>query len=1231
MAKSYDDTPEFWTSFDSSVNRQKNNNLSDIQRYSISRSPQFQKKHPPKPNLLGEPESPTAYHNRLLNLINMIKPRNLNKEELRATNFKINPTKGFFPVAESVLAPNYLHTYNEEGERSSAPRSFVSLDIETDDRNRPLSISALKFLYDAKTGKFHSAGTYQRYYETHMTDVLRTYGTHGLTPDILKKLREQQGATYSKGYFTDPREEQALREFIGGSAIVGQNVVQFDLPILFHGNTPKNSVIDTVIAARNVWKNRPNGLEDIFKRVMGKTMDQAGLPHHDANADTLATMMVLEKMARWKGPTGDAIRYVMGHPGTQLGMVNDMLQGVSQVVTGTYQDIYRESDIGEHYMSAKKIRVRAKEQFGLSQSDMDNLTDPATLTDAELLQTAGAEVGAGSGFVPSETVSELKAMYGSFAFWKKASLVRELSKARSSDEIDMLIRGAGFSGGGPEVQRLKDMAQGLRTVRERDDRTAFEMQKERRIERLRSKGQIWSKEDEKILKSAESFEDLSDAIEDVTQKNKAYKSVLQSIADIKLYDPNQFLQSAKNQWGGIKGASHGVIPNFIRNPLSRIGDAVFNYQEQKLTGWNALNRTWNSGIGSAISGFGTAIGGVVGGVPGALIGGGIGSGITGLIKAGTQMFGNSAQANMEAFGLGIQNTLNTLGAMISWIATPFQLLHKAAKLLIGSFGGLTGAIGGFMKNGIGLMSDMGNPLTNLTGMNYAAYEGSTMMDVASLFSKGTMKNAYEDFAYQQQGLLLGKMNTDRLVAASLLGVYGDVYNRGANTEEQYNNMVNKLLAQGQSPWTTYLANQIGGNLPALLRSAQMLGVTDINQLTDPTKRGMYWRPVNDEEERKYRWTQYEYGAATTQFGHSRMRLANKIWEVVGKDFFNGLNAIVDNLSTGNWQAALDSAVEMWHKFKEKIQTAWTEIKKRFTGEEKGGDGWGKAFKIIGLQAMNIAIEVAKGIVTIWDSVMAKLAAKAQGLIAYLSTISIEPYKKKDGSFGINIKSIKDVEDVAGESYIYHTLGGYAGNYRYATPGMEGYAALADIVWKGKSEQFLKNATRDQLFNDALKYIEAGNDIDLSAYGYYVPGSTAYKDEYGYSSDGRSPQHVVNMKKLFTALARAESGMGLWSDVAAWQQFDVSDWKLSGYDEKTGIRSGLVNATGSMESELFPVLSAIQDSNNKTIIELRFTDSTGKVQKSMTVDSESFITRNLIQLSQLVPEGVNLAVKMLGGN
>lgn len=719
-----------------------------------------------------------------------------------------------------------------------------------------------------------------------------------------------------------------------------------------------------------------------------------------------------------------------------------------------------------------------------------------------------------------------------------------------------------------------------------------------------------------------SFDDLRDATEDMIEANQRLEKTYRAIASIKPYDINRLIGTAHEQWGGVKGAARGVVPDFIRTPLSRLGDAALNAVDRSVSPWNAVQRVWNSGVGSAVTGGLTA--GL--GLPGL----GIGAAISGGINTITQIGGNTAQSKLEMFGLSLQNNLNTLGAMVSWIATPFQLLHKATKLLTGSFGGLSYKINNIMGNGISMMSQMGNPLTELTGVDYASYAGSNALDFASLLNKGSTNSVYEDFAYQKAGMMYGDIDFRRMRSAAMLGVFDKVYMGTGNTREDFTSTANSLLNTlrtdpSKRADVMYLAKSISSSLPAMLHSANMLGVEDISTLMNPKNRGMYWTPMSSNEERKFRWTQYEYSAASEQFGFSKMRIANKLWDAFGRDLYNGVNIVVDKLASGDWRGALKGAAEIWDTFKEKFKKGWNAVKDYITGEEGEDTGWGKSFKILGLQLTNIMLGVAKTVVNIWDTIIKQLASKAQGLIAYLSTVQIKPHiDKKTGEISFEVDTINNAKKYADlrDKPIYdRTKVNQTTGDVFNLPvkkDMAGYDALANVVYAGNNYK-RAYATPEELYWDTARYLAEGNTIDLSKYGYDIPGGMV--------------SHASDLTALFDSLAQASSKGAGWRDVAAWYQSDVPDkWKVQGYADKTGISAGVNKAIGTLDSLYTQTIDSAIEKNNKYILELKVTDGTGKtLTKKMLSDGQSIISQDLIHLRDLVADGVNLVVQQVGGN
>ena len=189
---------------------------------------------PPKAQALFEAQHPKhwyesqqSYLKRLDNIISSSSRRIIKDNPI----YNATPTQGFFPQATSTVGK----------------KTFVSLDIETDDYNHPISVIAHKFV-QGDNGQFQAVDTYQRYYKTHGWNIRTTQAVHGFTPESLNELRRQQGATYGKTY--RGQEITDLQRFLGNSTIVGHNIGEFDLNKLFPESTIPNPTIDTLSAAR---------------------------------------------------------------------------------------------------------------------------------------------------------------------------------------------------------------------------------------------------------------------------------------------------------------------------------------------------------------------------------------------------------------------------------------------------------------------------------------------------------------------------------------------------------------------------------------------------------------------------------------------------------------------------------------------------------------------------------------------------------------------------------------------------------------------------------------------------------------------------------------------------------------------------------------------------------------------------------------------------------------------
>lgn len=816
-------------------------------------------------------------------------------------------------------------------------------------------------------------------------------------------------------------------------------------------------------------------------------------------------------------------------------------------------------------------------------------------------------------------VQEHKALQGAATFGELSSFVRDLNESpevfdrksaekRLKSEQDIVF------------DNLKSL---VRDLNEQEVPSVDRGETTRKIKYLDNlqKKKLITEEQHASLELVDSYEDLVNATDNVIEANQRLAKTYQVLGSIKPYDLNQLIGAAEGQWGGIKHAAKGVIPSFIRTPLSRLGDAAFNSIERSIAPWNAAGRIFNALTPKGGSGGGGIGGGLTDGIGGwAQFKAGLG-----VFNGATQVAGNVAQAKVEMMGLSIQNNLNTLGAMISWISTPFQLLHKALKLAIGSLGGFTFKLNNFMGNGIGLMTQMGNPLTNLTGVEYNSYMGTTMMDAASLLGKGTINKSIEGLASQQQLFYtLGQVDTNRLVASSLLGVYGDVYTPNQDPQQQYMNIANKLVADMKSNPSNRarimsLAPLISNELAQLVQTADLLGVDDVSVLADPSKRGMYWNPIGQTEAGRFRWTQYEYGASKEQFGVSKMRFADTLWRAGGKQIYSALNELVDAAATGNWDTVLKRATDMWDTFKAKFDEVWNGLKDAIGQDEDNSII--KAFKAVGLQIENIVLSAGMKILDVWNSVMSALADKMTGALSYLSTIKITPKITKDGlSFSITSMSDINASEHMGDKLFDQRINGLMGVVSRPAAGMDRLTELYDILFPNASDMQKSNATIGTLYNKIASLHAAGlPSMGLSGIGF---------DQIG--TDEASAMALLD-NLLRTGMYNGDLGDNVTAASAAFltPQLYNMEYNKQGIYNKVGIGKA-VRQFGDDTMDVVSTLLAGKYNDNVAKVEILFKDATGK-KAMVAADSDgNVVTKNMNLLSQMVPNVADLAVNLIKG-
>lgn len=968
-------------------------------------------------------ESPPSYRQRVVSKLNNLRGQiasymaahvhNEDKRALQSTNYDNNPGIRYFKRAGNG---DYLKL-NKEGN----PRTFTTLDIETDDRGRPITISALKQVFNQETGLFETIDNYQRFYRAHNKDLVRSSQVHGLTSRKLSRLRGQQKAFYSRSY--NNAEANELKQFLGDSILVGHNIVDFDLPHLFE--TPlSNQTIDTLTASRNQWEGRKNDLDSVFQRLYGKTMEQAGLSHHDSMADVLATALIAQKLLSRKGATGDALRYVAKHPGTHIAPLDRQVG--AQVIQGLYNEYkqtgryvsmkdYDGTEVSiEELMGGKsKLSMSYNEETGekelpagMSYADVSD-TDHDIVSDIAMFSSTLSEVG--------KDIKKAAQINGEWAQHMEAAMsVRNFADMRQfrlrASSIDdpkqrlEYIRASGY--GDNEAQRIMQGTDVLASMRRERDNHKFEEWKALQMSRRERRG--IQDEDREKLHATKSYSEFIDAADEIDLRMQRITRTFQAFNTIPLYNFERLEQAFKGQIGGITSAARGVIPNFLYSPFSRMMNGGMNaltahYAPLKYgvrAGSVIGGAAFTAGLGLTASGVGA-----VAGVPLMAAGG--------LIGATSQIAGNAGEAKIVRWGENIQNNLNTVGLVTDLALMPIRLLGEAVKGAIKNLNTLKSAFGGvayFMSGSLGTLTRMSNPLTGLTNVGYGGYIGSTSADFASLLGEGTINGMYNDFATQRMQLYTtGAINTNRLVAASMLGIYSSVYGPVVDEEEAVAEAVNKLRAQsrGQSPRERkriyMLAGQVSPHLSNILQTMDTLGIDDFNELKRPKGMFGYSEDTLDRYRARFQKAQWEYRYAGSQKDITMQRISTMLWNggtgtfgLSGKWLYNSFNSVMSSvagaLESGNWNDVISHIKELWKTLKQGVNSTWEIIKKAFN--IKSDLGFGEFLKKTLLDKLADSVEyfrdeILPRVYNVWDLIVSYSIDKLTNLLEFLSTIRID--------------------------------------------------------------------------------------------------------------------------------------------------------------------------------------------------------------------------------------------------
>lgn len=426
----------------------------------------------------------------------------------------------------------------------------------------------------------------------------------------------------------------------------------------------------------------------------------------------------------------------------------------------------------------------------------------------------------------------------------------------------------------------------------------------------------------------------------------------------------------------------------VNRPLSRLTAAGNNMLSSIAAQQDYTQSMWNTAA-SAITGIGTGAGALIGGPVGAIVGGVGGKLLGGLVSgvAGGGWETKSQTRTITQIGQGLSNSFNLFGALFEMIRVPFVGLNKALHITTGLFNKFNRLMGLF--NGLNL------PYTNLTSVTYGYGERLAYLDAGLGLSTGSVNRSHNEWATAQMNLYnLGQLDTNRIVASAMLGVFSDVYANGGDTTEQYARTVNKLSNDiqrnpGQAQRIMALAGQISPTMQtelsmmsALRKDKKYANITYQNMM-DGSYWGIYTTPAEgywhnghyikgkSDYQSKFYATRFGLNAARQELIFQGQRIGTAAWDQIGRPvadaLLKSLSNVVTFIENGQWGDA-------WEYVKDTLKKTIKWVKQKVGINEDEG-----AWDILKAKARSIAGQlwpliqpIYNKIIDIWSFMWEKL-------------------------------------------------------------------------------------------------------------------------------------------------------------------------------------------------------------------------------------------------------------------
>lgn len=613
---------------------------------------------------------------------------------------------------------------------------------------------------------------------------------------------------------------------------------------------------------------------------------------------------------------------------------------------------------------------------------------------------------------------------------------------------------------------------------------------------------------------AEILGKVTKGISDATEADRKRTDTLEKSAKLlkkisPLYDFNNIYQAGYAQINGVIGAANGVLPRFAMQPIQRAGAALINGFEVDRAKYNYYMRTANTAKGILAMG-GSIAGALIGGPFGSTAGYAIGAGLGEAGVAATNMWLYGKERRITETGNLLQNSFNTVGFLksISGLDIAFSALTKTVKWATLGFIGM-------ITKGLHSMQSLGNPITQLSGVNYANYQVYGRMDRMFGFSNGTINSSIENFALQQRRLYTyGQMDIDRVVAASMLGVFGSVYANGGDPKANYEATVNKIASGGITDTKLSWAAMIDKTLPQIL---QIMKDMDARTLSDVYKQsGVTFNELTDEERKKMRRVSFGYRTSLSNISTSWQRMGAALWE-------GGLNKVFDRV--GKWIETIAQNADIWMGKINPLIDAFDNLFKAFrSGDEKSIERaidnikkeFGKAFDVLKEPIARMVSGISVAMLTGMQTMLPSISKMIQSLIGEIGKFNFDK-----NALMSNINN--------GTNFPIIRYGEQLGQFQYYGKNKAEAAEFYRLV-----DDYRKAGLSTEQINNKLLWAEGPNgNVRASKFR----GNFAHTDDYTPMAAISAAQTVIDnesnriqegemFKQFYTAMMKAFESFGL---------------------------------------------------------------------------------------------------------